>query len=98
MSSTSRARSARWLSPSTWRATAWNRLPAPAEQRPENSRYYGPDRSLQRQPPTAQPLRPLDVIAWDLSDWDRPPAGVSGLFSGDLSSLPGPAVPPVRWT
>ncbi len=58
-----------------------------ANLRPENSLYYGPDRSLQVTVDGAA-LAPLDLIAWDLSRWDRPPAGVSGLFSGDLSAFP----------
>ncbi|HMN60614.1 MAG TPA: hypothetical protein PJ988_09645 [Anaerolinea sp.] len=58
-----------------------------AEQRPANSDFYGPDRSLQIKV-DGQALVPMQVTAWDLSGWDRPPAGVSGLFSGDLNAFP----------
>lgn len=68
---------------------------APA-RRPANSLYYGPDRSLSITI-KGQPVPPLEVTAWNLKDWDRPPAGVSGRFSGDLSAFPAlPATPQLR--
>jgi hypothetical protein len=41
---------------------------------PSNSRYYGPQRSLQIVRDGA-PIPPLDVMCKDLRDWARPPAG-----------------------
>lgn len=41
---------------------------------PENSRYYGPQRSLQIVK-DGVPIPPLEVMCKDLRDWARPPAG-----------------------
>lgn len=41
---------------------------------PENSRYYGPQRSLQIVKDGAA-IQPIDVVCKDLRDWARPPAG-----------------------
>ncbi len=68
------------------------------DRRPENTRYYGPDRSLSLSA-DGRAIQPLEITAWDLAAWDRPPAGVSGLFSGDLSAFPAlPAGPEVEVT
>ena len=41
---------------------------------PDNSRYYGPERSLQIVK-DGTPVPPKDVMCKNLSAWDRPPAG-----------------------
>ncbi|MBN1511752.1 MAG: hypothetical protein JXB13_07040, partial [Phycisphaerae bacterium] len=58
------------------------------------SEYVGPDRSihivlLEEGTTPRQEILPLDVVAADLDAWERPPAGFSGLFSGDLSGFVG---------
>ncbi|MBN1428152.1 MAG: hypothetical protein JXB07_07190 [Anaerolineae bacterium] len=45
-----------------------------ASNSPENSRYYGPQRSLQITRGDT-PIPPRDVMCKNLSDWARPPAG-----------------------
>lgn len=47
---------------------------ASASNPPENSRYYGPERSLQIVK-DGNPVPPKDVMCKNLSNWDRPPAG-----------------------
>lgn len=64
-----------------------DQAPRQPSRRPENTAYYGPDASL-NVAVQGQPLPPMDVVAWNLAEWDRPPAGVEGLFSGDLSAFP----------
>lgn len=57
--------------------------PFPAEHRPANTDYYGPQRSLyivrvdQTEDGTeySTPVNPMDILASDLNDWSRPPAG-----------------------
>ncbi len=46
----------------------------PAVDRPENSRYYGPQRSLYIVKDGA-PIPPIGIICKDLRDWAQPPAG-----------------------
>jgi hypothetical protein len=48
--------------------------------------YYGSDRSFSIVKDGAEiPL--ASIMCKDLRDWDRPPAGVTGVLSGDLSSF-----------
>lgn len=47
---------------------------ATASNPPDDSRYYGPERSLQIVK-DGNPVPPKDVMCKNLSDWDRPPAG-----------------------
>lgn len=47
---------------------------ATASNPPDDSRYYGPERSLQIVK-DGIPVPPKDVMCKNLSDWDRPPAG-----------------------
>lgn len=46
----------------------------PQESRPEDSLYYGPNRSI-TVVSDGQPVPPIDVISSNLRNWDRPPAG-----------------------
>jgi hypothetical protein len=52
-----------------------------------NSAYYGPGRSIEVIR-GGEPVSPLDIVAADLSGWDRPPGSVLALRSGDLSTFP----------
>jgi len=55
---------------------------------PTSSRFFGPDRSIDiRRNNTS--VSPLDVVCADLSAWQRPPGGFSGVLSGDLSAFAG---------
>lgn len=65
----------------------------PPDQRPADSRFYGPNRSLVVRV-NGLPLPPAEVIAWNLEQWERPPGTVEGLLSGDLSAFPALAGPP----
>lgn len=62
----------------------------PFDSVPADSDLYGPARSVAIVR-DGEPVSPLDVIAADLSAWDRPPPGVVGLLSGDLSSYSPPS-------
>ena len=58
------------------------------------SRFVGPERSIQialgeLETQERREVPPLDVVVADLRAWERPPAGFSGLFSGDLSGFAG---------
>lgn len=50
-----------------------------SQHRPANSDYYGPQRSLDivriHSDKNATPVSPMDVVAMDLSGWERPPTG-----------------------
>jgi hypothetical protein len=47
---------------------------SPPATPPDNSRYYGPQRSLQIVK-DGSPVAPMDVMCKDLSTWEQPPAG-----------------------
>lgn len=53
---------------------------------PASSDFYGPDRSVEVIRDGVG-VAPLDVVAADLSAWDRPPPGVLGLRSGPVAPV-----------
>jgi hypothetical protein len=84
-------------------AHAARSLALPPASRPLGSTYYGPDASLEITR-AGQLISPLDVACMDLSGWDRPPARVSGLLSGELpntlalTAAAGPDTPSINIT
>ena len=66
---------------------------------PVASQYFGKDRSVTIFLNSPNALRPLDVTCLDLSEWERPPAAISGVFSGQLASITiGAATPEINVT
>ncbi|MDP9352082.1 MAG: hypothetical protein M3P51_11145, partial [Chloroflexota bacterium] len=63
-------------------------LSAPPNERSAITKFYGPGRSLEVLR-DGTPVPPIDLICADLRDWQRPPAGVSGVLSSDLAVPPG---------
>jgi hypothetical protein len=51
---------------------------------PVTSKFFGPDRSVSIRRDGVE-VSPLDVVCADLSGWERPPSGFSGVFSANLA-------------
>ncbi len=62
------------------RAAAANQFREP----PATSRFFGPDRSISIRRGGVE-VSPLEVVCADLSGWERPPTGFSGVFSANLA-------------
>lgn len=62
------------------RAAAANEFRQP----PATSKFFGPERSISIRRDGVD-VSPLDVVCADLSGWERPPAGFSGVFSASVA-------------
>ena len=69
---------------------------AAPENRPKDSRYYGPNRGITVRR-NGQVISPMDVLSQNLSNWDQPPAGnvsidvARGRLAFAAGEEPGPA-------
>jgi hypothetical protein len=62
----------------------------PEGERPAASNYYGPDRAFELER-DGEPVSPIEIICWDLSDWRRPPTDVrlsAPITTDDLGEMP----------